>query len=488
MMGDMKGNSHEYGLTPRICYSLFQAIDSQSPTYQDGNEYVIEFSHLEIYNETVKDLLTPSRNGTLKVREHPQSGVYVSNLTTVRVSNFEEVMSLIAIGDKERTIASTNMNSHSSRSHAIVTLTLRQACTKNVALKSNSSSKMTSSSAPSKTIQHTSSRIHLVDLAGSERATISGTTGTRLRETNNINRSLSVLGDVIKCLGESTKSNKKVHIPYRNSLLTMVLKDSLGGNSHTVMVAAVSPSTNDYEETISTLKYADRAKRVRMHVEANVITSTEGERNSAEELVPLLQAEVKRLREMLQMQQSQQSKQLIRVPAPAEDSVAANAIVQEMQQRMFELEIQLREREHLIQTLVHARHGIIVPADPVMNTNTQNINNLNMNRNHNSLLESNGKRYDDLGTSYVTDVSGAPAGIPASAKSAMRHPSNKIVGTKQLSSSKPVNVLTHDNADHTKVSEIRHKNAIFCHVINLYYISFYYHFLLLGDSAAVVFG
>jgi hypothetical protein len=113
---------------------------------------------------------------------------------------------------------------------------------------------------PTSALQQKTGRVHLVDLAGSERVTFTGAKGERLREANHINQSLSVLGDVIKSLGE-TKGGKRGHIPYRNSTLTLVLKESLGGNSHAVMIAGVSPSTMDYEETISTLKYADRAKR-----------------------------------------------------------------------------------------------------------------------------------------------------------------------------------------------------------------------------------
>lgn len=181
------------------------------------------YSHMEIYNENVRDLLAPSSsskglssNEYLRVREHPTKGIFVSNLTTIRVTNFEDLMSLIAIGDKNRTVGSTNANAHSSRSHAVVTLTVIQ--------RSRSAVK---NGLPTSALQQRVGRVHLVDLAGSERVALSGAQGTRLREANNINRSLSVLGDVIKCLGDSKSKRqgaRKAHVPYRNSTLTMVLK------------------------------------------------------------------------------------------------------------------------------------------------------------------------------------------------------------------------------------------------------------------------
>jgi hypothetical protein len=196
---------------------LFESLEEIS---SEGLESVT-YSHMEIYNENVRDLLAPnaSNRGTneyLRVREHPTRGIFVSNLTTIRVSGFEDLMSLIAIGDKNRTVGATNANAHSSRSHAVVTLTVVQRS--RAAVKNG---------LPTSALQQKVGRVHLVDLAGSERVALSGAQGTRLREANNINRSLSVLGDVIKCLGDSkSKKNgtRKGHVPYRNSTLTMVLK------------------------------------------------------------------------------------------------------------------------------------------------------------------------------------------------------------------------------------------------------------------------
>ena len=204
-----------------LLQSLFESLEEIST---EGLESVM-YSHMEIYNENVRDLLAPSTNSKgqpsneyLRVREHPTKGIFVSNLTTIRVTNFDDLMSLIAIGDKNRTVGATNANAHSSRSHAVVTLTVIQ--------RSRSAVK---NGLPTSALQQRVGRVHLVDLAGSERVALSGAHGTRLKEANNINRSLSVLGDVIKCLGDSKSKRhgaRKGHVPYRNSTLTMVLKVS----------------------------------------------------------------------------------------------------------------------------------------------------------------------------------------------------------------------------------------------------------------------
>ena len=287
----------DFGMVPRICFGIFDMLAAKAAAGPGGLE-TVDYSHIEIYNEHVRDLLSSPHAGYLKVREHPKKGVFVENLTTVRVTSFEDVMSLIEIGEKNRTVAATNVNLHSSRSHAIVTLTLVQRA-----------KQAPKHGLPTSGLQEKVARLHMVDLAGSERAATSGATGTRLREANNINKSLSTLGDVIKSLGEP--KSRRGHIPYRNSTLTTILRDSLGGNSHVLFIAAVSPCTADYDETISTLKFAERARKVKLRVEANV---TEGIQsgNFTADMVPLLQAEVSKLREMLKAQQEQQELQNLR--------------------------------------------------------------------------------------------------------------------------------------------------------------------------------
>jgi len=335
MMGEniSGGNPEGYGLIPRICFELFDALEANDDVVE-----TVDFSHLEIYNESIRDLLAPASNPYLKVREHPQTGIFVSGLTIVRVTKFEDVMSLIALGDQNRSVAHTDINAHSSRSHAIVTLTVRQRT--RTAQKKND--------LPTSALQQKTARLHLVDLAGSERVALSGATGTRLREAGNINRSLSVLGDVIKSLGDSRA--KPTHIPYRNSSLTMVLKDSLGGNSHVFMLATISPSSFDYDETISTLKFAERAKRVRLRVEANVTSGLQAGDRSAVELVPLLQAEVAKLRQLLQVQEKENAVKKIELASEEQGHYMA-----EMRLRVRELEQQLEDREKLIKSLETAR-------------------------------------------------------------------------------------------------------------------------------------
>lgn len=249
----MMGYGKEYGVIPRICQSMFQRIDDIQRDKQLG--CTVEVSYLEIYNERVRDLLNPSSKGNLKVREHPSTGPYVEDLAKLVVRSFDEIENLMDEGNKARTVAATNMNETSSRSHAVFTLTLTQK--RHDAETSMDTEKV--------------SRISLVDLAGSERANSTGATGARLKEGAEINRSLSTLGRVIAALADVAAGKKKnaSMVPYRDSILTWLLKDSLGGNSMTAMIAAISPADLNYEETLSTLRYADSAKRIRNHAIVN---------------------------------------------------------------------------------------------------------------------------------------------------------------------------------------------------------------------------
>ncbi|XP_065367327.1 kinesin-like protein Klp98A [Calliphora vicina] len=248
----MMGTSDNPGLIPRICSELFARMRVGQ---ESGTSYKTHASYLEIYNERVKDLLGPQTNGHgLRVREHRTLGPYVENLSQHSVADFEEIQECITRGNVQRTTASTNMNDTSSRSHAIFTITFVQAGFMN--------------DMPSETV----SKIHLVDLAGSERANATGATGQRLKEGAHINKSLVTLGSVISALAEQSNataanttggnSKRVLYIPYRDSILTWLLKDSLGGNSKTIMIAALSPADCNYSETLSTLRYANRAKNI----------------------------------------------------------------------------------------------------------------------------------------------------------------------------------------------------------------------------------
>lgn len=247
----MMGNPGDAGLIPRFCEGLFTRI--AATTRWDEASFRAEVSYLEIYNERVRDLLRRKSTQTynLRVREHPKDGPYVEDLSKHLVQNYSDVEELMEAGNINRTTASTSMNDVSSRSHAIFTINFTQA--------------KFDSEMPSETV----SKIHLVDLAGSERADATGATGVRLKEGGNINKSLVTLGNVISALadmsqdgGNTNLKKKAVFVPYRDSVLTWLLKDSLGGNSKTIMIANVSPADVNYGETLSTLRYANRAKNI----------------------------------------------------------------------------------------------------------------------------------------------------------------------------------------------------------------------------------
>ncbi|KAJ2156672.1 hypothetical protein GGF46_005028 [Coemansia sp. RSA 552] len=276
----MMGTDKEPGLIPRLCTELFCRIDQTSGVYH------VEVSYLEIYNERVRDLLDPQGNGesSLRVREHPSLGPYVEDLTKAAVSSGAQMLEHMAQGNRARTVAATGMNAQSSRSHAVFTVVVTRR-----EKEGTSGGRV--------------SRISLVDLAGSERANSTQATGVRLREGARINQSLAVLGKVISALAARTSKKEKRadYVPYRDSVLTWLLKDSLGGNSRTFMIATVSPA--DYHETLSTLRYADRARRivnaatVNEDAAANVVTQLRGE--IAELRQRLAQSADKRLEEQL---------------------------------------------------------------------------------------------------------------------------------------------------------------------------------------------
>ena len=251
----MVGYGVNKGIVPMTCDSIFAGIRTNS---SDKMSYQVTLQMLEIYNEQVRDLLskTPSPKGGLKVRQHPKLGVQVVGLSEVAVGSFEEINKRIESGTSQRTVAATNMNATSSRAHTVVTMLYTQV--------------EKDGKGPGKNKEVTS-KINLVDLAGSERADSTGATGDRLKEGSAINLSLTMLGNVIKALAEKSNNPKsRVLVPYRDSKLTQILQDALGGNSKTIMIAALSPADINYEETLSTLRYADRAKQIKNKAIINV--------------------------------------------------------------------------------------------------------------------------------------------------------------------------------------------------------------------------
>ncbi|XP_029987595.1 kinesin-like protein KIF1A isoform X11 [Sphaeramia orbicularis] len=282
MMGKQDVKDQQ-GIIPLMCEDLFTKINDNT---DNSMSYSVEVSYMEIYCERVRDLLNPKNKGNLRVREHPLMGPYVEDLSKLAVTSYNDIQDLMDSGNKARTVAATNMNETSSRSHAVFNIIFTQK--RHDADTDNTSEKV--------------SKISLVDLAGSERADSTGAKGTRLKEGANINKSLTTLGKVISALAEvdsgpnKNKKKKKVEsfIPYRDSVLTWLLRENLGGNSRTAMVAALSPADINYDETLSTLRYADRAKQIRCNA---VINEDPNNR-----LVRELKEEVSRLKDLLYAQ------------------------------------------------------------------------------------------------------------------------------------------------------------------------------------------
>uniref|UniRef100_A0A667X792 plus-end-directed kinesin ATPase n=1 Tax=Myripristis murdjan TaxID=586833 RepID=A0A667X792_9TELE len=259
MMG--RQEKDQQGIIPLVCDSLNSHFGRESNS----------FFYMEIYCERVRDLLNPKNKGNLRVREHPLMGPYVEDLSKLAVTSYNDIQDLMDSGNKARTVAATNMNETSSRSHAVFNIIFTQK--KHDMETDNTSEKV--------------SKISLVDLAGSERADSTGAKGTRLKEGANINKSLTTLGKVISALAEVVRRFVYHFLPCHVSCL-------LGGNSRTAMVAALSPADINYDETLSTLRYADRAKQIRCNA---VINEDPNNR-----LVRELKEEVSRLKDLLYAQ------------------------------------------------------------------------------------------------------------------------------------------------------------------------------------------
>uniref|UniRef100_A0A8C1UDI7 Kinesin family member 1C n=1 Tax=Cyprinus carpio TaxID=7962 RepID=A0A8C1UDI7_CYPCA len=273
MMG--KQDPGQQGIIPQVFYA--DSVNKNFFFFFLSTSKMNKVSYMEIYCERVRDLLNPKSRGSLRVREHPIMGPYVEDLSKMAVTNYSDIADLMDTGNKARTVAATNMNETSSRSHAVFTILFTQR--RHDHMTSLDTEKV--------------SKISLVDLAGSERADSSGARGMRLKEGANINKSLTTLGKVISALADMqcSKKRRSDFIPYRDSVLTWLLRENLGGNSRTAMIAALSPADINYEETLSTLRYADRAKQIKCNA---VINEDPNAR-----LVRELKEEVNRLKELL---------------------------------------------------------------------------------------------------------------------------------------------------------------------------------------------
>ncbi|KAF7823159.1 kinesin-like protein KIN-12E [Senna tora] len=279
MLGDIEGGTRRHsvncGMTPRVFEHLFSRIQKEKEARRDEKlKFTCKCSFLEIYNEQILDLLEPSSNN-LQIREDSKKGVYVESLKEVEVTSARDVIQQLIQGSANRKVAATNMNRASSRSHSVFTCIIE--------------SKWESQGV----IHHRFARLNLVDLAGSERQKSSGAEGERLKEATNINKSLSTLGLVIMNL-VSISNGKSLHVPYRDSKLTFLLQDSLGGNSKTIIIANVTPSSCCSLETLSTLKFAQRAKFIKNNAIVNEDAS--GDVITMRLQIQQLKKEVSRLR------------------------------------------------------------------------------------------------------------------------------------------------------------------------------------------------
>jgi len=274
------------GIIPQLNDDLFVKLQEKLFVMREKAEkdnsnaktkFMVSVSFLEVYNEEIKDLLNPS-DRKLKIHEHPKQGIYVEDLCELVVRDSKDLLKLIYQGNAVRRVAATKMNEESSRSHSVFTIKIEQQTVTELA----------GGVTREQTIK---AKLNLVDLAGSERAAKTGASGSTLKEGANINLSLMALGNVINMLSEGKKLKNKV-IPYRDSKLTRLLQESLGGNAATTMIAAISPADYNYSETLSTLRYANRAKSI-----ANAVTRNE---DSNERMIRDLKSQIEELKRQLE--------------------------------------------------------------------------------------------------------------------------------------------------------------------------------------------
>ncbi|KAI1708492.1 kinesin motor domain-containing protein [Ditylenchus destructor] len=258
------------GIIPRAARQIFDGIQTKKEEAKARGlvEPVFEVSvtFIELYNEEILDLLAEERRNAIKIHEDPTNGeIYLKGVARVQVNSGEEIMQSLRNGSLKRTTAETNMNQASSRSHAIFSLQIKQQ--RMVSVEDAENVELNGNPNPATELEVLTAKFHFVDLAGSERLKRTGATGDRQKEGISINCGLLALGNVISALGGG--AGKVMHVPYRDSKLTRLLQDSLGGNSRTLMIACASPSDVDFVETLNTLNYANRAKNIKNRVVAN---------------------------------------------------------------------------------------------------------------------------------------------------------------------------------------------------------------------------
>lgn len=300
----MSGNDDHPGIIPHLHQDLFRSIQEQT---SDSVKFLVVVSYLEIYNEVIKDLLNPT-DKRLRIREHPSTGIFVESLAELVVTSSAEITAYLEQGNAVRKVAATQMNERSSRSHSCFTIRIEQKIVEEIGDVHRETNLF--------------AKINLVDLAGSERVAKTGATGQRLKEGAAINKSLSALANVINALAEGGKK----HTPYRDSKLTRLLQQSLGGNSLTCMIATVSPASFNTDETLSTLQYANRAK--------NIKNETHRNENVQERIIRQLREEIDKLKAELAAARGRASGEVVDSRQSEED----NKKMQEMADMIAALE------------------------------------------------------------------------------------------------------------------------------------------------------
>ncbi|XP_046439186.1 osmotic avoidance abnormal protein 3-like isoform X2 [Daphnia pulex] len=299
---------NQTGILPRAFDHLFESIAAA-----EGMKYLVFASYLEIYNEEIRDLLSPDFKKKLELKENSDKGVFVGNLSQHSVHSVADCQGLMETGWKNRAVGATLMNADSSRSHSLFTISVEMMET------------VQDLKGEKQSIRR--GKLNLVDLAGSERQSKTGATGDRLKEATKINLSLSALGNVISALVDG----KSKHIPYRDSKLTRLLQDSLGGNTKTLMIACVSPADDNYDETLSTLRYANRAKNIQNRPRIN--------QDPKDAMLREYQKEIERLSQMIDQQKPTQ---IVRVKSESE-------IEQEKMQLQKEYEEKIRQLQREVE-------------------------------------------------------------------------------------------------------------------------------------------
>ncbi|KAL3637733.1 Kinesin-like protein KIN-8B [Castilleja foliolosa] len=339
----MAGTRDDPGLMVLSLNTIFDLIEKDS-----SDDFEVTCSYLEVYNEVIYDLLEKS-SGHLELREDPEQGITVAGLRSIRVNSADKILELLNVGNSRRKTESTEVNETSSRSHAVLEISVIRKQQKEY---------------PKQVIR---GKLALVDLAGSERASETNNGGQKLRDGANINRSLLALANCINALGKQQKKGL-AYVPYRNSKLTRILKDGLSGNSQTIMIATISPADNQYHHTVNTLKYADRAKEIKTHIQSGLVghISHDSQKNIGtvnahvsdyQKIIDNLQSEVGRLRKELAEKESQ-LKAKPTEKAPDDEVSSLNTLSQEtsenvqerinLQKALIELEeTNLRNRKEL---------------------------------------------------------------------------------------------------------------------------------------------